>query len=263
MADAGSILIADDEDTSRESTCQLLRRAGFECDCAADADRALERLRARLYDLLLVDLRMPRNSDLQLVREARETDPHLPVIVMTGQPSAESAILSLEMAVSAYLTKPLDEDGLLACVRKSVMRSRRRQSVSTICQQLRLCLSELEGTESSGSACDDAANSPIAMTTVRRLAACLSDLVDVVAASDRRIGVKNLCELLDCSHSPVFRGAIVETVAVLKQTRSTFKSKTLADLRMKLEQLIGSGQGLCCDQQTGVATSPGTAGDGP
>ena len=69
---AGSVLIADDEETFRESTCRLLRREGFDCDCAGDADAAIESLRHSHYDVLVSDIRMPCNPDLRLVTEARD-----------------------------------------------------------------------------------------------------------------------------------------------------------------------------------------------
>lgn len=72
--DVGSILVADDEETFRESTCRLLRREGFVCHWVKDADEAVERLHCERFDLLVADIRMPRNPDLRLIRAAREVD---------------------------------------------------------------------------------------------------------------------------------------------------------------------------------------------
>ena len=79
MADVGAILIADDEETFRESTCRLLRREGFDCRCAKDGEEAVESLRRGRFDLLVADIRMPRNSDLRVVREARHPGDRLPL----------------------------------------------------------------------------------------------------------------------------------------------------------------------------------------
>ena len=59
----GSVLIADDEETFRESTCRLLHREGFECHCVEGADEAIESIRRNHYDALIADIRMPCNSN--------------------------------------------------------------------------------------------------------------------------------------------------------------------------------------------------------
>ena len=59
----GSVLIADDEETFRESTCRLLRREGFDCQCVEDAEETVESLRHVRYDALIADIRMPHNPD--------------------------------------------------------------------------------------------------------------------------------------------------------------------------------------------------------
>ncbi|MHB8957585.1 MAG: response regulator [Pirellulaceae bacterium] len=104
MQGLGSILFVDDEETFRESTCRLLRREGFDCHGAADADEGLSILRANRFDLLVADIRMPANPELRIVRAARELDHTMPVILMTGYPSMETAIHSVELSVAAYLT---------------------------------------------------------------------------------------------------------------------------------------------------------------
>lgn len=249
MADsvpAGSILVADDEETFRESTCRLLRNEGFDCHCAQDGDEAVASLQLHRFDLLMADIRMPRNPDFRLVREARALYADMPIILVTGYPSTETAIRSVEMHVAAYLTKPLDIDDLLGRVRKAVEGSRRRQAIPTVLHQLRACLADIEGTQSASLTAATVGEGQVPLSVVRRLAACLSELLDVANESGADWNVKNLCELLDCPHKPVFRSAIVDTIEVLKETRSTFKSKALGELRTKLEGLIGSGQGQCC-----------------
>ena len=144
----GSILIADDEETFRESTSRLLRREGFDCQCVKDGDEAIESLRHGRFDVLVSDIRMPRNPDLRVVREARELDSHLPVILVTGYPSAETAIRGIDMAVDAYLTKPLDIDELLAHVRKAVERSHARRRLSAVVERLHSVVTDLEAEKS-------------------------------------------------------------------------------------------------------------------
>lgn len=112
MAGFGSILIADDEDTFLQSTARLLRREGYDCDCAADANEAIEMLSVRRYDLLVSDIRMPGNPDMRLLREVQRNAEGMPVILVTGHPSVGTAIESIRLAVAAYLIKPIDFEEL-------------------------------------------------------------------------------------------------------------------------------------------------------
>jgi hypothetical protein len=84
----------------------------------------------------------------------------------------------------------------------------------------------------------------VSIGTIRTLAACLSELLELCARSDVDACAHDLCELLDCPQRPVHRQAIVDTIAVLKKTKETFKSKELADLRTRLEDLLGPRTGF-------------------
>ena len=240
MGSVGSILIADDEETFRESTCRLLRREGFECHSAKDAEEAVESLRHRRFDLLVADIRMPCNQDLRVIREARELDSQMPVILVTGYPSVETAIRSVEMSVVAYLTKPLDVDELIPCVRTAVEHSRNRRALSAVRGRLSSCLSDLEAVPSKHLPREDETDELVSIATIRTLASCLSELLELTERSGADRPSRNLCELLDCPQQPVHRQAILETIEVLKATKEAFKSKALAELRTKLEALVGS-----------------------
>lgn len=246
MSSLGSILLVDDEPTFRESTARLLQRHGFECVCASDGDSALAALRERPFNLLITDIRMPGNWELRLVREARQLDRQMPVVLVTGYPSMDTAVQGIGLSVAAYLTKPVDFDELLHHVRLAVEYDRRRQSLASIRKRLQACVDDLAAAESLPPTRAPSDEEWISLGTVRTLAACLSETLTLGAAS----GVKwssNLCELLDCPQQPVHRRAILETIDVLKQTKEIFKSKLLADLRTKLEDLVGPREGFSCD----------------
>ena len=77
------ILIADDEETFRESTVEILAEAGYSCSAARDAAEA-ESLLENGYDLLLADVRMPGNAHLEFLENVSRRHPELPVLVITG-----------------------------------------------------------------------------------------------------------------------------------------------------------------------------------
>jgi DNA-binding response OmpR family regulator len=235
---AGIVLFADDEETFRESTCRLLQRDGFHCHCVRDADEAVERLRHDSYDVLVSDIRMPKNRDLQIVTEARKLDSFLSIILVTGYPSVETAIHGIDTGVEAYLTKPVNYDALLHHLRRAVERSNARRRISSVVERLHSVVADLQS-EGSSRPSRYPMTADRSLTMVRTLASCLSDLLVLRenALADR--GLTNLCELLDCPQRAAHRQAIVDAIEVLEKTKDNFKSKQLGELRIRLEHSIG------------------------
>jgi len=196
MPGIATILIADDEVSFREATRRLLEREGFECHHAEDAGEAIERLRDRQFDLLIADIRMPHNENLRLVREAQELNRDMAIIVVTGYPSTETAIQSVELPVTAYMTKPLDFDELLGHVDTAVKLSKRRQGIAAAIERLRTCLKDLENVSLQGRYRKEG-NGDVPAATIRTLAACLSELLTLSEKENMQQGEDNLCELLD------------------------------------------------------------------
>lgn len=117
---APCILLADDEPLYLQSTAKLLRRAGYECRTATEADAALKILAEGDIDVAIVDLNMPGNMELQLLNEGRRRYPEIPMLVVTGAPSLTSAIDSVRLQIFDYLLKPIRIDDLLAGVRRAL-----------------------------------------------------------------------------------------------------------------------------------------------
>lgn len=235
----GSVLIADDEETFRESTSRLLRREGFDCDCFQDAADAVESLRHRRYDVLVSDIRMPYNPNLWIVEAARDLDRRLPIILITGYPSAESAIRGIDLAVEAYLTKPLDMDRFLMHLHRAVERSHDRRRLQAVVERLCSVVADLE-VENPAPLCRDVKGDESSLATIRTLASCLSDLLVLWHRPAIDGGMYNLCELLECPQRAVHRQAILHAIDVLEKTKDNFKSKQLAELRTQLQQVLGT-----------------------
>jgi two-component system response regulator HydG len=117
---AARILVADDEPLFLRTTAELLRKAGFKCECAADGDAALRALARESFDLLISDLNMPGNLKLELLREGRQTWPEIPLIVITGAPSLPTAIESVRLGIADYLLKPVKFEDLLSSVKHAL-----------------------------------------------------------------------------------------------------------------------------------------------
>jgi ActR/RegA family two-component response regulator len=245
MAESHSILIADDEEAFLRSAARLLSRDGYDCDCATHVDNAIEKLQTRCYELLIADINMPGNSELALIHEARRIAPGMPVILITGYPSLDSAINAIRLPVASYLTKPLDFDRLRDDVRQLAARSHNHRVISEVCGHLQKCVDDLREVDRGNPNRNDSSQNPpslVSIVTIRLLASCLSELLRVAAATSLNEVPHCLCDLLDCPQKPFHRDALLEVVKVLKKTKNTFKSKDLAQLRVKIETILDSSR---------------------
>ncbi len=117
---ARSILVVDDELLIRDLLYDFFHGQGWDIAVAESAHKALEILRSRKVDLVLTDVKMPRMDGLELTTEIRDAYPDLPVVLMTGYPSVESAVAALRQRVTDYITKPFNINRLYKVVEAAV-----------------------------------------------------------------------------------------------------------------------------------------------
>jgi DNA-binding response OmpR family regulator len=238
MTTSGCILAADDEPSFLLPMAELLRHEGYVCECASDGNQAITMLQGKRHDALICDVEMPGNDQLRVVRIAKQFAPGMPVILVTGHPSVDSAVSSLDLPVVAYLTKPISFDRLLAEVREAMDLSHDYLVLSDICRHLRECCRALEEDRDRRTRHRNRDLPSVSPLVVRLLASCLSELVRLEADQSPGVNRQFLCDLLDCPEQPVCRQAIHETIEVLQKTKNTFKSKDLAELRARLERIV-------------------------
>jgi two-component system response regulator HydG len=110
------LLVVDDDHAFRLSTAALLRADGHDVDVAPDANGAVQALRAHAYDLVLLDLRMPGIDGIQLVETLRIWGESVPVLMISGYGTVESAVRAMHLGTDDFLTKPVEPDVLSARV---------------------------------------------------------------------------------------------------------------------------------------------------
>jgi len=133
---APSILIVDDDIVVRDSLAKWFESEGFEVSIAPGASAALEMLAKRRFDLALVDIKMPGVDGIELQAKLREIDPSMPVIIMTGFASVETAVRALKNGAYDYITKPFDPDELVHLVNKAISHKRAEREVSRLKENL-------------------------------------------------------------------------------------------------------------------------------
>lgn len=109
----GSILIADDESSIRESLTIVLEDEGYDCTAVADGDSAIEAIDAASYDIIITDLKMPYTDGIGVLEHALQKSSESLTIIITAHATVETAIQALRKGAADYILKPLDFDEVL------------------------------------------------------------------------------------------------------------------------------------------------------
>lgn len=137
------ILIVEDDVVHAEALQMALEAEGYEVECAVETNAALDRLRARSFDLVLTDLMLGDRDGLELLREARRMLPDLSVFLITGHGSIETAVRAMREGAADYLTKPVN----LTELRTRVLREIEKRELAADNQALRAELDTRFGLE--------------------------------------------------------------------------------------------------------------------
>ena len=111
------ILVVDDDGPHRNMLLTLLRNWGYRADEAADGEAAVEKCRDQSFDLVLMDVRMPKKTGLEALKDMHMFNPALPVLIMTAFSNVEAAVEAIKNGAYDYLTKPLDFEKLKVVLR--------------------------------------------------------------------------------------------------------------------------------------------------
>lgn len=113
------VLVVDDEKSIRMTLCEFLRLEGYQADCVPDVPTAFQMLEANEYDVIVSDIIMPRQSGIELLSMVRNKSRSIQYIVMTGEPSVDTAIKAVQQDANDYLVKPINREIFLKAVRNA------------------------------------------------------------------------------------------------------------------------------------------------
>src|SRR5690242_14234924 len=113
------LLLVEDKNELRAMLRKALERAGHTVDEAPDGAAAIQKVRARRYLLVITDLKMPGASGLDVLRETKQADPTIPVILLTAFGSVDEAVTAMKEGAFDFLQKPVDLDHLKLLVQRA------------------------------------------------------------------------------------------------------------------------------------------------
>jgi len=116
------ILLVEDEPSAARMLAKGLREEAYAVDVAADGERALELAFVNDYDLVILDVMLPRKGGFEVCRELRAAGSAVPVLMLTARDAVEDRVAGLDSGADDYLPKPFDFEELLARVRALLRR---------------------------------------------------------------------------------------------------------------------------------------------
>jgi len=166
-----TILVVDDEASIRRTLREILEYEEYTVDEAVDGEEALARLRENRYDLVLLDIKMPKKDGMEVLAEISEDSPDIPVVMISGHGTIETAVEATKLGAFDFIEKPPDLNRLLVTLRNAMDRS----SLATQNQRMRQTIVEYQ----------EGDITPIlgSSAAIRRI----KDTVERVAATEARI----------------------------------------------------------------------------
>ena len=134
---AGRILIVDDEEGIRDNLARLLRREGLEPLVAAGGQAALDLIRRESPDVLLLDIRMPGLDGMEVLRQTKQLDGDLPVIMITSHGHVKGAVEALRAGAHDYLEKPFDHAEVIRSVHRALTDRGLRRTIRRLSERVR------------------------------------------------------------------------------------------------------------------------------
>ncbi|SMC18862.1 Response regulator receiver domain-containing protein [Desulfacinum hydrothermale DSM 13146] len=111
-----SALVIDDEKVVCDSVSAILAEGNFKVDVSLNSREGLEKALRDNYDVILTDIMMPEIDGMDVLRDIKSSKPHVPVLMITGYGSVQSAVEAMRLGAADYIEKPFDPEQLLGAV---------------------------------------------------------------------------------------------------------------------------------------------------
>lgn len=115
-----TILIIDDEKAIRKTLSEILSYEGYKIDEAGDGEEGLKKFREVEYDVILCDIKMPKIDGIEFLEKAKESNPDVPIIMISGHGTIETAVEAVKKGAYDYISKPPDLNRLLITIRNAM-----------------------------------------------------------------------------------------------------------------------------------------------
>ncbi len=116
------VLVVDDEEELVSTLVERLTLRGIDAEGATNGASALDRIREKDFDVVVLDVKMPKIGGLEVMREIRAKSPGVQIILLTGRGSEKESEIGLKEGAFAYILKPFEIEGLISKMKEAVGR---------------------------------------------------------------------------------------------------------------------------------------------
>ncbi len=120
MAEKSKILVVDDEEALRYLLSSELAAEGYDVETAGDGDEAIESIKQKDYDVVLLDIKMPRVDGFEVLKFIKQNKPEIKVIMLTAYADVKNAIEALKLGASDFVSKPYDLEDILTSINRAL-----------------------------------------------------------------------------------------------------------------------------------------------
>jgi len=146
MGERARILVVNDDESVRRVLVTILEEEGYTVDTAKNGREAIKKSKIKFYNLALIDIRLIDMEGTKLLTKVKDTTPKMRKIIITGYPSLQNAIESVNKGADAYILKPLDMDKVLETIKDQLKKQKEeeRYTQKKVGEFIETCIKELE-----------------------------------------------------------------------------------------------------------------------
>lgn len=150
MGERARILVVDDDESIRTVLAAILEEEQYMVDTAQSGEDAIEKTKIQLYNLALIDIRLPDMEGTELLTRMKETIPKMRKIIITGYPSLQNAIEAVNKGADAYVMKPFDMAKVLKTIKEQLEKreQEKRFSQGKVAEFIETRVKEIEAEKS-------------------------------------------------------------------------------------------------------------------
>lgn len=232
------VLVADDDPCVGTILHSSVVSAGATCELVESGSAVIRALERAPFDVLVADIGMPGNHRLELVQQLSERPQAPAIILLTGNPTIETAARAVGQRVAAYLTKPIQPAEFLEAIRNAWENTRACRAVLTSHERLQKWTEAVAQIQQVIDRTPNPRHAPqfeaYLNVTMSNLVGALGEFAEV---ADVMVGARARTQPVEAQAA---RCTLEEVVDVLEKTRRHFHSKELGTLRRKVEQVLAA-----------------------
>jgi DNA-binding NtrC family response regulator len=146
MGQSPRILIVDDDESIRKVLTVILEDQGYNVESVESAKKAIRKTKRKIFNLALIDIRLPDMEGVQLLTRMKDTTPKTRKIIITGYPTLKNAVEAVNKGADAYIVKPFDMEKVLKKIKEQLKRQEeaKRYSQEKVAEFIKTRVMELE-----------------------------------------------------------------------------------------------------------------------